>query len=103
MVVVQMIEQNKFLSPFEYNVIYIFRINDKQHNGSLKIGLTNIKTDKSFKVLTPFSRDLNEAAKKRIDRYTKTAAIDYELIYTEVAVYDSSEGIKSFKDYDVHF
>lgn len=29
---------SKFNSTFEYKLIYIFRINDKKHNGCLKIG-----------------------------------------------------------------
>ncbi len=92
----------KFNSTFEYKLIYIFRINDKQHAGCLKIGDATIHTDKPYSSFTPNCHDLNYAARKRIDSYTATAAINYDLIHTEIAVYHKDGKVKAFRDYKVH-
>ena len=92
----------KFNSTFEYKLIYIFRINDKQHAGCLKIGDATIHTDKPYSSFAPNCHDLNYAARKRIDSYTATAAINYDLIHTEIAVYHKDEKVKAFRDYKVH-
>ena len=98
-----------FQPSFEYKLIYVFRINDDKHNGCLKIGDATINTDKTYNDLLPNSHDLNVAAKKRIDEYTRTAGIVYELLYTELAVkitnydsHDSKSNLFAFRDYDVH-
>lgn len=98
-----------FQSSFEYKLIYIFRINDGEHDGYLKIGDATIKTDKGYTELRPFSSELNSAARKRIDEYTSTAGIRYELLHTEVAVYKNSNPVSkkyglvlAFRDHDVH-
>lgn len=44
---------SKFNSTFEYKLIYIFRINDKKHNGCLKIGDATIHTDKNYSSFSP--------------------------------------------------
>jgi len=92
----------KFNSTFEYKLIYIFRINDKQHAGCLKIGDATIHTDKPYSSFAPNCHDLNYAARKRIDSYTATAAINYDLIHTEIAVYHKDGKVKAFRDYKVH-
>lgn len=92
----------KFNSTFEYKLIYIFRINDKQHAGCLKIGDATIHTDKTYSSFAPNCHDLNYAARKRIDSYTATAAINYDLIHTEIAVYHKDGKVKAFRDYKVH-
>ncbi len=92
----------KFNSTFEYKLIYIFRINDKQHAGCLKIGDATIHTDKPYSSFAPNCHDLNYAARKRIDSYTATAAINYDLIHTEIAVYNKDGKVKAFRDYKVH-
>lgn len=92
----------KFNSTFEYKLIYIFRINDKQHAGCLKIGDATIHTDKPYPSFAPNCHDLNYAARKRIDSYTATAAINYDLIHTEIAVYHKDGKVKAFRDYKVH-
>ena len=79
-------ETNKFTSTFSYKLIYIFRINDEIHSGKLKIGEATVHTNKSLLELQPNSEELNEAAKNRINSYTSTAGIKYELLYTELAV-----------------
>ncbi len=93
----------KFNSTFEYKLIYVFRINDGRHSGCLKIGDATIHTSKSYTALMPNCHDLNYAAKERIDAYTSTAGIIYELLHTEIAVYINDKGkLKAFRDYKVH-
>ena len=67
-----------FESSFGRKLIYVFAINDDVHKEVLKIGDTTIKTDSSIDSLTKNCKALNKAAKKRIDEYTKTAAIPYQ-------------------------
>ena len=69
---------NYFEISFEYKLIYVFAINDNAHKGLLKIGDATIQTDSSIDTLPPNCRALNQAAKKRIDQYTKTAAVSYQ-------------------------
>lgn len=88
---------------FDYKLIYIFRINDKKHEGSLKIGDATVHTYKSMDELSPNCHELNYAANQRIGEYTSTAGIDYDLLYTELAVKTNDKGEKkAFRDYDVH-
>lgn len=94
-----------FTNPFQYPLIYVFRINDKAHEGCLKVGQTSISIDNiNVETITPNSKNLNEAAKKRIKQYTNTAGIEVDLIYTELAVYNDkkSKKVKTFKDSDIH-
>lgn len=100
---------NKFSSTFKYKLIYIFRINDERHLGYLKIGETTINTDKSYDELFDNCSELNYYAKERIDSYTSTAGVAYELLHTEVAVYKNNDRnskyygkVKAFKDHNVH-
>lgn len=98
-----MTDSPQFQSTFEYKLIYIFRINDPSHKGLLKIGDATVYTTTPFEQLTPSCHELNVAAKKRIDSYTSTAGIEYELLYTELARFRTSKGkIKAFRDYNVH-
>ena len=86
---------------FRYKLIYVFAIPDKAHRACLKIGETTCEIDSPDK-LQPNSTTLNEAARKRINQYTQTAGINYELKYTEISYYER-EGIKgSISDKDVH-
>lgn len=101
-----------FDSTFSYKLIYIFRINDEAHRGCLKIGDATIHTDKDYSSLTPNCRELNYAAKVRINEYTSTAGISYELLYTEIAIYlhhyldedtqTPKAKLLSFRDHKVH-
>ena len=83
---------NNFISTFAYKLIYVFRINDDTHKGLLKIGEATCITDKSFDELLPNCKELNLSAKNRINQYTTTAGITYDLLYTEIAVH----GIKFY-------
>lgn len=96
-----------FENSFEYKLIYVFAISDMAHKGLLKIGDATIQTDNPIDTLAPNSRLLNQAAKKRIDQYTKTAAVSYQILHTELAIrtVKSKTGmpeIKAFRDHDVH-
>ena len=95
---------SEFKSTFEYKLIYVFRINDEQHKDLLKIGDATVHTDKSATELFPNCKGLNKAAKDRINEYTKTASIEYELLYTELAIKNISNGgmPKAFRDKVVH-
>ena len=73
----------EYKSTFKNSLIYIFRINDTAHKGCVKIGEATAP-DGFF---DPNSKELNDAAKKRINSYTKTAGIKYELLYTEATAY----------------
>lgn len=57
-----------------------------------------------LKCVVPDSRELNQSAKARIDQYTKTAGIDYQLLYTECTLYVSqaTHTLSSFNDKQVH-
>ncbi len=89
----------KYESPFKDKLIYIFRINDKQHKGCLKIGEATLPDD-VFKA-EPNSSELNKAAKKRINYYTQTAGIAYDLLHTESTIFKEKGVIKSFSDHEV--
>lgn len=88
-----------FINTLSYNLIYVFRINDEPHKNSLKVGMATVKFDENPVTITPNHSYLNIAAKNRIDQYTKTAGITYELLYTELAI--TNKG-KPFADHDVH-
>lgn len=88
-----------FNSTFGYKLIYVFRINDNKHNGIVKIGDATIHYEEDIQDLQDNCDILNESAKNRIDQYTKTAGISYELLYTTLAVTNNG---KAFRDYKVH-
>ena len=95
--------ENKFISTFDYKLIYIFRINDEAHKGLLKIGDATLRTNKTCEELLPSCRELNQAAKERINQYTGTAGISYELLHAEIVIYMDEQGkIKVARDYKVH-
>lgn len=91
----------KFTSSLKLKLIYVFRINDDAHLDCLKIGEATSDNENIFGV-EPNSKALNRAAKKRIDQYTQTAGIAYELLYTELAIYSEGGILKAFSDSEVH-
>ena len=91
----------KYNSAFKLKLIYVFRVNDEAHKGYLKIGETTSDNEDIWG-LAPNSKALNIAAKKRINQYSQTIAVAYELLYTEVTVYNSKGNLKSFNDKEVH-
>lgn len=90
----------RFTSSLKLKLIYVFRINDAAHRGCLKIGEATCEDENMFG-LSPNSKTLNEAARKRINQYTQTAGIAYDLLYTELTVYNRG-GLRSFNDKEVH-
>ena len=98
----------KFEKPFEYKVIYIFKIDDEAHRGKVKIGDATVHTDKSIEDLQPNCYELNKASRERIRSYTGTAGIKFDLLHTELAVRTAKDSdtaevvIKAFRDHDVH-
>ena len=65
----------KFQNAFNYKVIYAFTIDDEVHKGLVKIGDATLNTNLSIDKLFPNCRELNQAALKRIKKYTNTAGI----------------------------
>ena len=90
----------RFTSSLKLKLIYVFRINDAAHHGCLKIGEATCEDENVFG-LSPNSKALNEAARKRINQYTQTAGIAYDLLYTELTIYNRG-GLRSFNDKEVH-
>ena len=91
----------KYQLALATKLIYVFRINDYAHEGCLKIGEATVDDDNLFD-LNPNCSILNKAAKKRIDQYTQTAGIRYELLYTEVSIYSTGGKLYAFNDKEVH-
>ncbi|RUS50869.1 type II restriction endonuclease, partial [Kurthia sp. 3B1D] len=82
-----------YYQTFNFKVIYIFSIPHASHKGRLKIGDTVFEGN-------PYDKEAMKAAvKQRIDQYTKTADIEYNLLHFDLAV--TNKG-KAFRDYDVH-
>lgn len=91
-----------FDSALKPKLIYVFRINDAAHEGCLKIGEATFPDNSNVIDLRPNSSVLNEAARNRIDQYTRTADIKYDLLHTEVTIYFRGGTVKSFNDKAVH-
>ena len=91
----------QYYSSLNATLVYIFAINDEAHRGCLKIGETTLEeaTDGS---LQPNSKVLNAAARKRIDQYTKTAGISYQLLHTELTMSVHKGKFTNFNDKEVH-
>ena len=92
----------RFDQTYNNKLIYVFSMPYKSHKGLLKVGETTVTTDIKPNSLTPNCRTLNQAAKARIDSYTKTASLSYKLEYTELALKMDSGFSYTFKDKDVH-
>ena len=90
-----------FESSLKSRLIYVFAIGDDWHKDCLKVGETTLDEDNGD-FPAPNSDVLNKAARKRIDQYTQTAGIAYNLLYTEMTVFFSSGTICSFNDKQVH-
>lgn len=92
-------DRNKIFSQVaKQKIIYVFRINDENHKGLLKVGDTS-NDSVDFELNVENTDELNNSACKRIDSYTKTAGIKYDLLYTTLAINNNNE---AFRDYDVH-
>lgn len=89
----------KFQNTLYYKLIYVFRINDEEHKGVLKIGDASIYTTKPKEELLPNCDVLKKSAMDRINEYTRTAGIKYELLWVELAINNNN---KAFRDHKVH-
>lgn len=93
---------DSFKSP-KYTLIYVFRINDSAHADCLKVGMTSLDSDiADVRSLQPNASILNRAARRRINQYTQTAGIAYELLYTESTSFLKGNIIECFTDKIVH-
>lgn len=90
-----------FESSLKSKLIYVFAINDTQHEDCLKIGETTIDEDDGSNLFDN-TEALQKAAHKRICQYTKTAGIAYELLHTEISIFVRSGMIMTFNDKQVH-
>ena len=91
-----------FTSALRPRLIYVFAIADEAHADCLKIGETTLPDDIGSASTEPNSDALNRAARARIDQYTKTAGISYELLHTELTLYIKGGSVCSFNDKEVH-
>ncbi len=91
-----------FQSSFKLKLIYVFRINDETHKGCLKVGETTFKDSANPLALQNNCKELNAAAKERINQYTSTAGIQYELLHTELTLSIKQGELWSFNDGEVH-
>ena len=90
----------EYFSNLKAKLIYVFRIPDEAHSDCLKIGEATF--DDGNITLPPNSSALNKAAKARIDQYTKTAGITYELLHTEIAISVRDGHLAGINDKEVH-
>lgn len=90
----------EYFSSFKPRLIYVFRITDAAHSDCVKIGETTFN-DVNI-ALPPNSPVLNKAAEARIDQYTKTSGVAYELLHTEIALANKDGQLKGFNDKEVH-
>lgn len=99
--------EQSFSNAFDYKVVYVFTVEDELHKGLVKIGDATVKTELTIDRLPPNSRELNQAALKRIREYTNTLGATIKLLHTELAVKtvsdeDGKPKIKAFRDHEVH-
>lgn len=92
---------------FHFRLIYVFTINDAKHRGCVKVGETSLGDDVDIMnalQLQPCCKELNKAAKERIDQYTKTVGLDddVQLLHTELTAFSSKNKLVQFNDKQVH-
>lgn len=92
----------KFASSLKLKLIYVFRINDEAHRGCVKVGEATADTDNFAELNQPNCKALNAAARNRINQYTQTAGIAYDLLYTECTLFVKNKALCSFNDKEVH-
>lgn len=90
----------EYFSNLKAKLIYVFRIPDAAHGDCLKIGEATFEDGNI--TLSPNSSALNKAAKARINQYTKTAGITYELLHTEIAIFVRDGKLYGMNDKEVH-
>ena len=90
----------EYFSNLKAKLIYVFRIPDAAHADCVKIGEATFEDGNI--TLPPNSSALNKAARARIDQYTKTAGISYELLHTEIAIFVRNGKLVAVNDKEVH-
>ena len=90
----------EYFSNLKAKLIYVFRISDAAHADCVKIGEATFEDGNI--TLPPNSSALNKAARARIDQYTKTAGISYELLHTEIAIFVRNGKLGAINDKEVH-
>ncbi len=100
------IEKETFVPTTAYQLIYVYAIDDKPHRGLLKVGKTTLASTLPPEKLPPSCKSLNDAAHNRIKGQTNSSAVDYRLLYTELAVRTRHKGgrkiLEHFTDKKVH-
>ena len=92
-----------FAPTFSARTIYVYNSPDAGHDGLLKIGDASVKGLHSLDGVMPNAPELDAAAKKRIDSYTRTQGASYNLLRTELAVRKLPDGShEGFRDHHVH-
>lgn len=91
----------KFAQAHSYKLIYVFTMPYDTHKGLIKVGEATLKTNVMPNDLVPNCHLLNQAARDRIDEYTRTASVPYKLEYTELALIEDSGYSFPFSDKDV--
>ena len=90
-----------FDTALKARVIYVFGIDDDAHRDCLKIGETTLNED--FSDIPESGSDiLNRAARERIEEYTRTCGVSFQLLYTEMTMFVSGGTVRSFNDKQVH-
>ena len=80
-------------------LIYIFRVNDEDHKDLLKIGEATVYDNNITDIWEENTKELNEAAIKRIGQETITVGTKFDLLYTTISM---KEDKNAFMDKDVH-
>ena len=91
----------QYYTTLKAKLIYIFTIDDAAHKGCVKIGEATLNEATNL-TWAPNCKELNKAARQRIDQYTKTAGIEYHLHHTELTLSIRGGMFKAFNDKEVH-
>lgn len=91
----------KYISSLQPKLLYVMTVPDAMHAGCVKVGDATIANGDPTQ-LPPGCKALNEAAKNRINEYTKTAATPYRLLYTELLIYFNKGRVEGLRDHIVH-
>ena len=92
----------QFQTTLRNKLIYVFSMPYPDHAGCLKIGEATCGDNVNPFTAEPNSEELNDAARKRINEYTQTAGVTYNLLYTESTVYWREGEARMFDDKEVH-
>ena len=91
---------DKYVSSLQAKLLYVMEIQDVKHRGCVKVGDASVEEGDPMG-MAPNCKALNDAARSRIDQYTKTAAIDYRLLYTELLIFFANGKVQGLRDYQV--